>query len=101
MKSNQTMNICLLTGIVMAVALTTGCASGPTRVEKDYGNSVRAMNRAQTLDPVAAATPDTTPITTTDGQRMENVLREHRTRVSVPTIQTDVFLPIGMEIQSD
>ncbi len=101
MKSNQTINLCLLTGIVMAIALTTGCASGPTRVEADYGNSVRAMLQAQTLDPVAAATPDTTAITTTDGQRMENVLREHRTRVSKPTVQTDVFDVIGMQINSD
>jgi hypothetical protein len=101
MKNNQTMNICLLTGLVMAIVLTTGCASGPTRVEEDFGNSVRAMNRAQTMDPVAAATPDTTPITTTDGQRMENVLYEHRTRVSKPTVQTDVFDVISMDIDSD
>ena len=65
MKNNQTMNMCLLTGVVIAIALTTGCASSPTRVEADYGNSVRAMQRAQILDPVAAATVDTTPITTT------------------------------------
>jgi hypothetical protein len=98
MKSNQTINLCLLTGIVMAIALTSGCASSATRVEADYGNSVRAMRQAQTLDPVAAATPDTTAITSTDGQRMENVLREHRTSVSKPTVQNDVFDVIGMEI---
>ena len=101
MKNNQLMNICLLTGIVMAIALTSGCASGPTRVEADYGNSVRAMNRAQVLDPVAAATPDTTPISSTDGQRMENVLHEHRTRVSKPTVQTDVFDVISMDVGDD
>jgi type IV pilus biogenesis protein CpaD/CtpE len=85
MKSNQTMNMCLLTGVVIAIALTTGCASGPTRVEADYGNSVRAMQRAQVLDPVAAATVDTTPVTTTDGQRMENVLNTYRNSVGEPT----------------
>jgi type IV pilus biogenesis protein CpaD/CtpE len=85
MKSNQTMNMCLLTGVVIAIALTTGCASGPTRVEADYGNSVRAMQRAQVLDPVAAATVDTTPVTTTDGQRMENVLNTYRNTVGEPT----------------
>ncbi len=84
MKSNQTMNMCLLTGVVIAIALTTGCASGPTRVEADYGNSVRAMQRAQILDPVAAATVDTTPVTTTDGQRMENVLNTYRNTVGEP-----------------
>jgi len=85
MKSNQTMNICLLTGIVMAIALTTGCASGPTRVEEDYGNSVRAMQRAQVMDPVAAATVDTTPVTSTDGQRMEAVMQTYRESVGSPT----------------
>jgi len=84
MKNNQTMNICLLTGIVMAIALTTGCASGPTRVEADYGNSVRAMQRAQVLDPVAAATVDTTPVTSTDGQRMEAVMQTYRESVGSP-----------------
>jgi len=95
MKSTQTLNICLLTGIVMAIALTTGCASGPTRVEEDYGNSVRAMRQAQTMDPVAAATVDTTPITSTDGQRMENVLKTYRQSVGSPaetgkTIEFDI-----------
>jgi type IV pilus biogenesis protein CpaD/CtpE len=95
MKSNQTMNMCLLTGVVIAIALTTGCASGPTRVEADYGNSVRAMQRAQVLDPVAAATVDTTPVTTTDGQRMENVLNTYRNSVGEPestskTIEFDI-----------
>ncbi len=95
MKSNQTLNICLLTGIVMAIALTTGCASGPTRVEADYGNSVRAMRQAQIMDPVAAATADTTPVTSTDGQRMENVLKTYRESVGSPeetskSIQFDI-----------
>ena len=95
MKSTQTLNICLLTGIVMAIALTTGCASGPTRVEEDYGNSVRAMRQAQTMDPVAAATVDTTPVTSTDGQRMENVLKTYRQSVGRPsetgkTIEFDI-----------
>jgi hypothetical protein len=84
MKTTQTMNICLLTGIVMAIALTTGCASGPTRVEEDYGNSVRAMRQAQVMDPVAAATVDTTPVTATDGQRMEAVLQTYRESVGSP-----------------
>jgi hypothetical protein len=84
MKNNQTMNICILTGIVMAIALTTGCASGPTRVEADYGNSVRAMRQAQIMDPVAAATVDTTPVTSTDGQRMEAVMQTYRESVGSP-----------------
>jgi hypothetical protein len=84
MKSNQTLNMCLLTGIMMAIALTSGCASGPTRVEEDYGNSVRAMRQAQIMDPVAAATVDTTPITSTDGQRMENVLKTYRESIGNP-----------------
>lgn len=78
MNTNKTMNMCLLTGIVMAIALTAGCASGPTRVEEDFGNSVRAMRAAQTADPVAAVAPDTNPVETTDGQRMENALEAYR-----------------------
>jgi outer membrane murein-binding lipoprotein Lpp len=81
MNSKYTINSLMLTSIVLATAMTAGCASGPTRVEDDFGNSVRAMNQAQILDPVAAAAPDTTAITSTDGVRMENALKGYRDSV--------------------
>lgn len=91
MNTNHTFKMCFLTGIVLAAALTAGCASGPTRVEADYGNSVRAMRQAQTLDPVAAAAPDTSPVTTTDGQRMENALKSYRENVGQQTTVSETF----------
>ena len=66
----------------LVVGLLAGCASGPDRSERDFGNSVRAMTQAQTLDPVAARNPDMTPVTLTDGQRIENVLDNYREDVS-------------------
>jgi hypothetical protein len=75
------MNKTILTSI-LAAGFLVGCAAGPDAVEKDFGNSVRAANKAQTLDPVAASNPDMTPVGYTDGQRMENVLENYRNDVT-------------------
>jgi outer membrane murein-binding lipoprotein Lpp len=90
MNSNHK-NSAVLTALIIGTTLIAGCASGPTRVEDDFGSSVRAMRQAQTMDPVAAAAPDTTPITSTDGQRMENALKSYRESVGEPAAVRDDF----------
>jgi type IV pilus biogenesis protein CpaD/CtpE len=74
-------NKTILTSI-LAASFVVGCASGPEKSERDFGNSVRAANKAQILDPVAASNPDMTPVGYTDGQRMENVLDNYRKDVT-------------------
>jgi len=91
MNSINKINGLILPTLAAALALTAGCASGPDRVEEDFGNSVRAMRQAQTMDVVAAAAPDTTPITSTDGQRMENALQSYRESVGQPAAVQDSF----------
>lgn len=91
MNSINRVNSLILPTLAMALALTAGCASGPDRVAEDFGNSVRAMRQAQTMDAVAAAAPDTTPITSTDGQRMENALQSYRESVGNPAAIKDNF----------
>jgi hypothetical protein len=82
--------------IMLAAGLLAGCASGPDRVADDFGNSVRAMNRAQILDPVAANNPDMTPVDGTDGARMENALKTYREDVAKPEqTRRDVVISIG------
>ncbi len=91
MNSINRINSLTLPTLAVALALTAGCASGPDRVAEDFGNSVRAMRQAQTMDAVAAAAPDTTPITSTDGQRMENALQTYRESVGNPAAIKDNF----------
>jgi hypothetical protein len=91
MNSINKINGLILPTLAAALSLATGCASGPDRVEEDFGNSVRAMRQAQTMDAVAAAAPDTTPITSTDGQRMENALQSYRENVGNPAAIKDNF----------
>jgi len=91
MNSINRINSLTLPTLAVALALTAGCASGPDRVAEDFGNSVRAMRQAQTMDAVAAAAPDTTPITSTDGQRMENALQSYRENVGNPAAIKDNF----------
>ena len=95
MNSNHTKFNNLL-GLAAVATLCVACASGPTRVEEDFGNSVRAMRQAQTLDPVAAAAPDLTPVAGTDGQRMENALNTYRTGVGDPAaVSESIEFDIG------
>lgn len=91
MNSINRVNSLILPTLTVVLALASGCASGPDRVEEDFGNSVRALRQAQTMDPVAAAAPDTTPITSTDGQRMENALQSYRENVGNPAAIKDDF----------
>ena len=90
-------NISTLTMIGVALTgLLAGCATAPSNVEKDFGNSVRAMNQAQILDPVAARNPDMAPVMTTDGQRMENVIRAYRSVVGDPaSVAETVDINVG------
>jgi len=91
MNSINRNNSLILGALVLTTALAAGCSTSPTRVENDFGNSVRAMQQAQTMDAVAAAAPDTTPITSTDGQRMENALKSYRENVGKPAAVNDNF----------
>jgi hypothetical protein len=91
MNSINRIHSLTLPTLAVALTLTAGCASGPDRVEADFGNSVRAMRQAQTMDGVAAAAPDTPPITSTDGQRMENALQSYRENVGNPAAIKDDF----------
>ena len=80
---------------VMAGLALGACASGPENVEKDFGNSVRQMVTAQTLDPAAAAMPDRDAIDTGDAERLNSVLEAYRADVAKPD---DVGQPIVISV---
>jgi len=72
---------------------STGCSTGPTTVERDYGNSVRNMIQAQTLDHLAAAAPDPNPIDYGDGERADHVLEAYRSDVATPEdVKQDIII---------
>lgn len=82
--------------LVMTAALATGCASGPDHVEDDFGNSVQAMKRAQTGDPLTLISTDTTPVETTDGRRMENALNTYRSDTSTANkVRKPIEISVG------
>jgi len=84
----------LAVGSILIAAVVTGCASSATRVEEDFGNSVRAMKSAQTMNPEASE--DMRPVMTTDGQRMDNALQTLRDYVGSPErITEDIDLNVS------
>ncbi len=71
--------------IMLAALLAAGCAStDPTRVEEDFGKSVRHMVKAQTLNPQAAENPATDLPSGIDGQKGDAILEAFRADVAKP-----------------
>lgn len=63
---------------VLLIAALAGCATDYPRVDAAFGKSQAQMIQAQTYDPQAAAHPPALAPAHADGQRLENVLAEHR-----------------------
>jgi len=65
--------------------LLSGCVTStdPTKVESDFGQSVRQMITAQTYNPNAARTP-APALTGLDGVHSEAVLKTYREHVGDP-----------------
>jgi type IV pilus biogenesis protein CpaD/CtpE len=91
------MNKKILVTTAIAAGFIAGCAAGPERAERDFGNSVRAANQAQVLNPVSLRNPDMTPIDQTDGQRIENVVDNYRADVSIRPTPSKAEGAIGDE----
>jgi hypothetical protein len=77
--------------LTMMVLCTALSACAQTALEEDFGNSVRGMISAQTLNPNAVSTTDEAG----DGQRLEGVLGDYRGTV---TKRTSVSTETGLEI---
>ncbi len=71
--------------ICMPLLLLGGCVTStdPTKVEDDFGKSVRQMISAQTYNPGAARTP-APALTGLDGVHSEAVLKTYREHVGDP-----------------
>lgn len=75
--------------LTLAVTLMTACTS-PSAVESDFGNSVRHMKQAQTMNP---GTPSRETLETSDGDRLSTVLDVYRSDVARPeVIQEDIVI---------
>ena len=78
-------NNAVCAGILTAAAmLLSGCATEPSATEKDFGNSVRQMVRAQTYDPSTLDNPSRQPVTGLDGEHADIVLDAYRTDIAKP-----------------
>jgi hypothetical protein len=76
----------LFNGLMIAMALTAiaGCSNVESAVEADFGNSVRHMIQAQTLNPQNSLLPDPEPVDSGNGERLNGVMEAYKTDVSTP-----------------
>ena len=65
-------------GLSVVTLLLGACANEPTMTERNFGESVRQMVRAQTYDPSTLETPSLEPIDGTDGQLLEGTVETYR-----------------------
>lgn len=92
---NRSSNKFYLLTSVFALVMTAGCAEH-SQVEREFGNSVRQVTRAQTLDSMNVVAPDPDPVDQTDGQRMEAVMETYREDVAKPEgIGQDIIIQVG------
>lgn len=90
------MNTIHATALVIAALLIAGCADTPL-ADADFGNSVRQMVQAQTLDPAAASNPPELAPEITDGARLEQALEVYRKDVAkgIADVKQPVIFEIG------
>jgi len=83
--------VCLL-----PVLLAAGCASEPTATERNFGDSVRSMVRAQVSDPSTLANPSEATVDSTDGQMLEGALEAYRLTVADPgAVGSEITINVG------
>jgi hypothetical protein len=83
----MTRNIVLITSLLIAVALTSGCSSEPTTptvAEPEFGAAARNTMQRQIYDIGAAMQPSPEPLEGSDPDRLNNALNAYRESVAEP-----------------
>jgi hypothetical protein len=88
-----------LTYTILATSVITvlaGCADTP-RADAAYGDAVRHMVEAQTLDPLAASSATGAAAQEGDGQRVEQAVKTYRGDVSkgAAEVKQDLIINVG------
>jgi hypothetical protein len=84
-----------IAALCLAALASAGCA-GSSMVEANYGNAVRGNKAAQLHDPAAAANPPADAPETTDGMRLEGVMKTHRETVgSAESVSKPIVINVG------
>lgn len=75
----ETINRKILKAVpLLAILLLGGCANQETLTERNFGDSVRNMVRAQVYDPSTLSDPSDEIVDGTDGQKLETVVDTYR-----------------------
>ena len=77
--------------LIIAIA---GCET--TRVEDEYGESVRQMINAQVYDPTTLTDPSTKPVEGADPDMVNNAIKALREYIGAPEeVGKDVVIQVG------
>lgn len=88
--------VIMASAMLALLGLTSGCYQGQTATEEDFGNSVRHMIRAQTLNPNPVYSDEESRTVPGDGERLDNVMDAYRNDVSKPEdVKKDIVISVG------
>jgi hypothetical protein len=83
-----------------AMALLAGCATD-TRLEREFGDSVRAVSTSQIHDMGAAQYPSKEAVTGGNVDRLENVMKSHTENVGeAQQVKTGIVVGSGSSTNS-
>lgn len=90
LKGNLALKGLIMLGLMIVL---TGCATGPTRLEADYGTSFKLAISNQILNPEAGK--NLKPVEGIDGKAAEAALERYRESFKKPPEPARVLMEIG------
>jgi hypothetical protein len=87
--------------IILSAALAiAACTNAKTATEKDFGNSMASLEKAQAADPSKISNPSTEPVTGVDPDYADNVIEAMRESVAKPeNVKQPIEIRVGGQSQ--
>ena len=83
----------VLIGMVLVAVLAAGCASAPTRLQREYGRSYHMARISQTLHP--SVETNLTPLAEFDGKAAKHLIDRYRATFEKPSPPPSFLISVG------
>ena len=92
----MTKNIIVISSLLFATVLSSGCSRQPTIPDAEFGEAVRNVMQSQINDYEAAIHPDPNAVEGSDLYRLDAALQAYREDVAAPAeVQQPITISLG------